>query len=142
MRTFLLIISCALLVSSCTQSPERKAQATLQKFMLENSFEPSSYSPVETKVDSFFVDYLETSRGKTLKADIETLRAERTEVAQIIELTRQLDEERKTYRPMFYGWRVLHKYRARNGYGAIVLTEREFFLDPSFEIMDLDTISL
>jgi hypothetical protein len=50
------LILCALVVlTACTQTPQKKAEAAVKKFMKDNANDPSSYQPLEfSTIDSVF----------------------------------------------------------------------------------------
>lgn len=51
---FLVLIA---FVSSCSPSPEKKAEALIKDAVLKNLVLPDTYQPVETKLDSAFTPY-------------------------------------------------------------------------------------
>ena len=58
MRKYLLYLaSLVLVVSSCSKSPEDKANLLIKEAMFKSLFYPDSYDPVETAVDSAFTPF-------------------------------------------------------------------------------------
>ncbi len=57
MRTFLLTLIGVLMIMSCTQSPEKKAESLICDSMKKTLIIADSYEPVETRLDSAFIPY-------------------------------------------------------------------------------------
>ncbi|RYZ61455.1 MAG: hypothetical protein EOO14_05005 [Chitinophagaceae bacterium] len=149
MKKLTLIASAAFLFS-CSSEPKDKVAESIKDYMNKNLNDAKSYEAVETsKPDSFYYSYFQTSEGQVAKVEISTYVESNAnpddllyEVFQDEKKKRDsiLDIERKSYR--WYGWKVFHKYRAKNKFGAMVLQSDSFYLDKNFNVVNKDTIKL
>lgn len=97
-----------LVLASCKQTPTEKARSAVERYMKANVDDPSSYDPI-----SFYVD---TPRIARYNGQI---------VADMPDTS-------------FAAWQVEHKYRAKNKFGAVVISEAVFYLDRDFTIKKVE----
>ena len=57
MKKILSSIFVAIVMVSCNQSPEQKAESLIKESLKKSLYKPETYKPVETKVDSAFAPY-------------------------------------------------------------------------------------
>lgn len=60
MKKLFFLMAAALVVLACSQSPEQKAETLIKESLKKTLFNPETYKPVETKVDSAFAPYDDT----------------------------------------------------------------------------------
>ena len=69
----LLLSAVALVVTSCAQSKEAKAEKLVKETLKEYLYHPDSYEPIYTSVDSMFVDVATIEPIMQISDDIESL---------------------------------------------------------------------
>lgn len=57
MKNLFYLALIAILMSACTQSQEKKAEALIKENLKKSLYKPETYKPIETKVDSAFAPY-------------------------------------------------------------------------------------
>jgi disulfide oxidoreductase YuzD len=159
MRKLLFFVVLSFICVSCSKTPEQKAKQAVKDYLQKNLNDAKSYESVEFgKVDSVFSSFDESKEGVELKLKEDVLSkrvvelSNRIDVAEnnselkkIIEENKELTQKRKDlvdtifyksikYKGTFSGYKINHKYRAKNKMGAMVLTEDCFILDKNFAV--------
>lgn len=153
-RTIFMIIAIALIGCS---TPEKKAEKLIKEYMQTNLKDPASYEPVSFgKMDSLFEPYIATKEGrelfdlsgitgfygqKTSKLRMQIATAKTRKELDVLEdsinyyldkakeYEKLFDENDKNYTGEFVGWVMEHKYRAKNGFGALDLGEENIYFN-------------
>lgn len=143
------------LLAGCT-SPEKKAQSCIKAEMKKNLNDPSSYEPVEfSKLDSLFSYFRNSQEWSDIRDSVDKYEhiyedhissyswvKERAQ-EKMKDLGLSFDEVKgktfyflekqdsleKNYKPEWIGWEMKHKFRAKNGFGAMKLDEEIFHFD-------------
>ena len=153
MKNLFALFIISLLLANCAKSitDEDRAQSLITQYMQENLKYPSSYEPTPIKLDSMFNPYAFTKEGEELRGlmgaggeyskKAHELRrkgiVEGVSYSDSVAFYENLSEEaerlykknEREYKGEFIGWRVIHKYRAKNGYGAMDVFEKSFLFD-------------
>jgi len=136
MKTHLIILL-IIIMSGCS-TPEKKAQQAVTNYLKENLNDWKSYEPIEwSYYDSSFSNYddeftILKSQLKLLqsKADLSLSLADLTAYKQqkdsVNNLSIFLDSARVNFKPSFNGYRIQHKFRAKNYQGNYIINERLF----------------
>lgn len=146
---YLSMVSIILTLVSCN-SNEKKAQKLIKDYLSKNLNDASSYESVEfSKLDSTFSAFYFSPEGEKLTArqefadkrafelKLEDILEENASIQDSIKIYKQIEEGSKrlyeekeqSYVGEFNGWRMKHKYRAKNGIGAIILGTTNFTLN-------------
>lgn len=145
MRNFLIFLFCTVLFS-CASKSDDKVEASIKSYMKQNMNDFNSYEPVETsKPDSFYLFYNQTAAGRAEWAKVDNhdptdLLATPDSAITPDSLDRLTEKTIKS--KTFYGWKVFHKYRAKNAVGATILSQDTFYFDRNFQLVNKDTIRL
>lgn len=144
---YLSMVGLALTFVGCNNSNEKKAQKLIKEYLSKNLNDDSSYESVEfSKLDSTFSVFYFSPEGEKLreKQDFAHERAFDLSINDILEtnpkiqdsikIYKQIEEEtekiynekEQNYKGDFIGWKMTHKYRAKNGLGATVLGTTNF----------------
>lgn len=151
----LLFILCIIGLFSCKETQEEKAQSLVENYLKENLKDPSSYESVSFGViDSTFTNVedepefkrLDIAKGLLDKVDEAQLKVKMSYTYSLNErmkfqdeadmyldsakiIKAEVDSFVENYKPSFNGYLIKHKYRAKNGFGALDLTEQIFLID-------------
>ena len=142
------------MLCACGNSPEKQAENRIKQYLKENLNDPSSYESISFgTLDSTFSSVYDDPAFKELseknqayrdsshKASIASIYAKSRKETQEInlkrdeydaivkELEQKRDEIRVSHKGDFYGWSMTHKYRAKNGVGALGIDVQTFYLD-------------
>jgi len=149
-----LVISVFTLVSC--NSNEKKAKKLIKDYLSKNLNDASSYEPVEfSKLDSTFSSFYFSSEGQKLTEkeefahnrafdlSIEDVLEENPKIQDSIRIYKQIEETSKkayeekelTYVGEFNGWKMTHKYRAKNGLGAMILGTTNYTFDKELTVV-------
>lgn len=152
MRTSFILIAITLI--ACTTPPKQKAEKTVKEYLNKTLNDASSYQSVDTKLDSFYATYEETKAYSQIMDSLKYIHNKFREDQSLLSedfdnyfnTTRSLldtiNKRAERFKPVFFGWMVEHKYRAKNGFGALILKTDTFYLNRDFQIMRRDTIQL
>ncbi|MBN8704175.1 MAG: hypothetical protein LCH32_01610 [Bacteroidetes bacterium] len=142
-------IGLVLIFVSCN-STEKKAQKIIKDYLSKNLNDASSYESVEfSNLDSTFSNFYFSPEGQELtkKQDfahnrefelkMKDIMEENPKIQDSIKICKEIEEEtkklyeekEKEYVGEFNGWKMSHKYRAKNKLGAIVLGTTDFTFD-------------
>lgn len=131
-------------------SIENKAQKLIKDYLSKNLNDASSYESIEfSALDSTFSNFYFSPEGKELleKQDFANKRAFELTMTDILEenvliqdsirIYKQIEESCKneyeekalTYVGDFNGWKMSHKYRAKNALGATIISTTKFTFD-------------
>jgi hypothetical protein len=113
----------------CAWTPEQKTKEVVKKYLKENLNDWSSYEPIEWEYYDSMFSMKETSFS-LLRSEISLMKAkyESSEIfsdkvtadAQkdsLLVLQRELDSALAHFKPSFEGYRIQHKYRAKDNNG-------------------------
>ena len=119
--------------SNSTVSNQQKAEASVKEFLKKNLNDPSSYQPGEFgKLDSIKVD---TTRVNELRKAEESLPDD--DLLKTLDNGTFYDSLANSISDSMHKigkWQILHSYRAKNAFGAFVLTNDVFYLDSNFAV--------
>jgi len=125
----------------------------IKEYIKENLRDPSSYDPISfSELDSVFSTYITTEEGRKLddfrkmndsrafQLDFDIFESNEDKIMinkdsikiykKIAEDAEKLfNENESKYKGELVGWSVNHKYRAKNGFGALDLEEEHFFFN-------------
>ncbi len=134
MKKFPLI--CIAVVFVACGSPEKTAQKLVKDYLKENLKDPASYSPVEfgrldslyTTFDSqVFEDRFQRAKGEYDVAMFEDdFKALGVALEKMKQTQSEWEKAEKGFQPQFCGWKMSHKYRAKNGFGALDISTDTF----------------
>lgn len=144
-KAFILLLSVVCL-SACEKSNEDKAKEAVDKYLKENLKDPSSYEFMSIgTIDSTYSrvadepqykDGIAKAEDNLAKARLlvydNTPEAEMQSKALLDEsksIMKKVEEFTISYKPSFNGYKVNHKYRAKNSYGALNISEQTFYLN-------------
>lgn len=159
----ILFFSFALIIISC-DSNQNKIENSLKKYFNENANDPSSYEPLETNIiDTLIYSEIAKNKISNLEEDIKEYDKEIIEIEEEIEKSefeslKNISEERLKNRidskelmssdinklqpylnnDSVLAYIVQHKYRAKNGFGAITLSNGYFAINTKNEILYYD----
>lgn len=144
----LLLLSAIIFAAACS-SPQKDAESLIKKFMKENLNDPKSYEIVEfTEIDSLWTNTDRLSSDFEFEAG--SMERNHQHMLDMFEITNDrqyldsakiimdkwdlaIKDIKKTiaeFEPEFKGFRVYHKYRAKNAMGATTLSIMELHLNP------------
>jgi hypothetical protein len=146
MKKILYIAATALLLGACAKpapTNEEKAQKLINEFIMANANDPKSYEAVSFgTLDSTFSSYYASDRYKDLKkqesaydslwdfhldkGNFDSCSWYSDKKSEIGTLMRN---EADTYKGNHFGWKMSHRYRAANGFGAITIGTTIFYFD-------------
>lgn len=131
---------------SCN-SNEKKAQKLIKDYLSKNLNDASSYESVEfSKLDSTFSNFYFSTEGQELteKQDFANNRAFELSIEDVLEENPIIQDSIKIYKKIeedckkayeekelayigeFNGWKMTHKYRAKNGLGVKIINTTKF----------------
>lgn len=141
----------------CSSSKEKKAKALIKEYMMENLKDPSSYEPVSfSDLDSIFFPYIDTEGGSQLwelgsvtgkiyekahQFELDAIIAKTIQETKILEDSAKFykakseeyqklyEKNEASYTGEFIGWILDHRYRAKNGMGALDFAEETFYFN-------------
>lgn len=157
MKKTLAIMVIALAMFSCSKSPEQIAQQLIKESLLELMDDPKSYEPVEfgtldstfTTLDDYqpfndaYDKYMDCkAAAETYESTASTAKWNEDYEGQIkfLKLANEMYDKAETYRqqaldskktfkPQFNGWKMTHKFRCKNAFGAVMLNEIDLYFD-------------
>ena len=145
MKKYILPIMATMLMASCASEPtnEERAQKLITDYILANANDPKSYEAVSFgTLDSTFSSYYASDRFKELDSIRENLEKRKIVYEMFlnwsnkgnkyldsiefcldkqIEINNKMTSEAENYKGEHFGWKMSHRYRAANGFGAITL---------------------
>lgn len=152
MKLFTLFIAACLLLIGCSQeqTSQQKAETAIKHHLTAKLGKESGYQSVETKLDSFYVGYAQTKEGGNLQKEYNAVRAENKDIyspnalllaSKEMVLLDTLNARSKRFGQVFYGWKAIHAYKAKNKLGTSELITDTFLLNKDYQLMQADTIS-
>lgn len=156
MKKYILSIMAAMLMASCTSTPtpEEQAKKLITDYIMANANDPKSYEAVSFgTLDSTFSSYYASDRYKELDSIRENLEKRKIVYEMFlnwsnkgnkyldsiefcldkqIEINNKMTSEAENYKGNHFGWKMSHRYRAANGFGAITLGTTTFFFNKEF----------
>lgn len=157
MRKFIFIP--ILLLIACSQTKEQRAKNVVKRYLDSALNDPHSYEPVEfSNLDSTFTTYeedanfiLANTRKDSIEVQYEIWKKKNPDFdgigdlsdARVKYFTKMIKyyndgmiregkvaiDIMKSYKPKFKGYKIIHRYRAKNGFGALNLEQTGFELD-------------
>ncbi|EKT3964927.1 hypothetical protein AAIP55_002457 [Flavobacterium psychrophilum] len=160
MKRIILGLSVALLIISCSKSPEKIAESNISDYLKKNMDDPSSYESVEFgKLDTLHASFEESKEGIELRAkdnkleervtelsnkldlpdltmnDIKNIQLENAEITKKrLEINDILQSKTISYKGAVNGYSMIHKFRGKNKLGTKILNETKFLLDTKFNV--------
>lgn len=136
-----LILICLAFAFVACGSPEKTAQKLITGYLKENLKDPDSYQPAEFgKLDSAYTSF--DDQAKVFSARFDAAKAEsklrisqkdlpamQASIANMKQLMEEWEKAEGDFKPEFAGWKMQHKYRAKNGYGATDISVDTFCFD-------------
>ena len=141
----------ALLLVSCS-SEQKKTEKLVASYLKENLKDPSSYESISfSEIDSTLSKHTDEQVFKDIMLNFDAVAAQieltvydesdaktEEEKAKIVakrdslhvrlsEVAESGKKFRENYKPYFNGYKAIHKYRAKNGFGAFDVYEQEFY---------------
>ncbi|EKN09451.1 hypothetical protein HMPREF1076_04480 [Parabacteroides goldsteinii CL02T12C30] len=159
MKRLIYILSVVIILCSCQKSNEDKAKEIVKQHLKENlndwnSYEPISFSPLDSVFSVMEIDpdiiaaesklklfdrpfSLSTSMLETWKEDtVKYAKAYKEELSNwkmlndsVFYYKSIVDSLKSNYQPRFEGFIIRHKYRANNENGVKLLYDVNFYLD-------------
>lgn len=110
--------------ASCQKSPEDKAKGLIRDYIIINANDPNSYEPIEFEaldsIKSWYHDDDEFKRLESLKSD---------NIILFDSIQPLLDSIKENFKPELKGYMMRHSFRAKNGFGALVINKKVFRFD-------------
>jgi hypothetical protein len=117
MRLIIFCFGIAIIFGSCGQTPQKKAESIVEKYLLENLDDPSTYQNVGfEKLDTL---YLKDVYDSMMLAALNSL--EYDSIAKIDHIT---------------GYSIVHKYRIKKA-GNLKLVRGKYYLDSAFKVTNV-----
>ena len=144
----ILIALFAASLCACTSSPEKKAQKLITEYLKENLKDPSSYEAMEfSKLDSSFTTFSDQAKVFSARFDsekaeyeaammIDNLQAAKEALQKMEKTQAEWEEAEDAFKPKFNGWKMSHKYRAKNGFGALDIGNEVFKINPEVTMIE------
>lgn len=145
MKKLFMPIMAAILMASCASepTPEEQAQKLITDYIMANANDPKSYEPVSFgTLDSTFSSFYASQRYDDLKkkeSTYDSLWHYHLAIGNFDscswysdkkgEIRSLMHDEANTYKGEHFGWKMSHRYRAANGFGAITLGTTIFYFD-------------
>lgn len=145
MKKYIMPIMAAMLMASCASEPtsEEKAQKLIKDYIMTNANNPKSYESISFgALDSTFSSYYASERYKALdkKRELNSaafdkfMELRNLDSAEIYmndnqRIAELMTSEAASYKGEHFGWKMTHRYRAANGFGAITLGTTTFFFN-------------
>ncbi|MEI6695532.1 MAG: hypothetical protein WCO13_05645 [Bacteroidota bacterium] len=149
MKKIILLIALSAIIISCSESSDKKAQRAIKDYLQKNLNDAKSYESVDfgklisdsTKFDDdlynsgikfsesnfeFFSSVYNESQNPDDK--IRMTEAEK----EVIEKKKEYEQAKSNFKSELI-YKMTHKYRAKNKFGAIVLEETLFVIDKDFK---------
>jgi len=131
---------------SCNVTTQGKVETSVKNFLKENLNDPSSYEPIsfdslENRMGAdgdWEIELEIASLELELELELSKLESNIAYDALTISLKNQLDSLKEIKENLEYkviGYCVGHKYRAKNGFGALISEHSFFNLDTNFKVI-------
>jgi len=151
-----ILFALTIIFASCTKSPEQKAQTCIKDYLKKHLNDVKSYEPVEFgKLDTFKTVFEKSVTYEFLNKDIEfqfkladeaaedfkypSLYDSKTCINQQTECLKKIDSLQKIikikkseFKPQEV-FSMLHKFRAKNAMGGMILNEVTFIITKDFK---------
>lgn len=160
MKRIILVLALSMVLFSCSKSIEKQAQDNITEYLKKNMDDPKSYENVEFgKLDTLHSSFEESKEGIELRTedsklsdmvaelsnkldspdltvnDIKDIQQENTEITKKrLEINNILQKKSLTYKGDVNGYSMVHKYRGKNGFGAVITKETNFLLNLKLEV--------
>lgn len=129
MKKVLVIAMMALVMVSCSKSPEQIAQQLIKKTFTEIMDDPSSYEVVGFgSLDSTFTTLEDNIEYMTAYNAYQNHRENYEFDEARVELRKALDIQ-ESFKSEFKGWKMSHSFRCKNAFGAVVLNEVDIYFN-------------
>ncbi len=158
-----------LILFSCTQTKQQKAEKVVKLYLDSTLNDPHSYESVEFgKLDSTFTRFEDDARYISAKAKQDSIKAEYDmwkaknpdfdgvgdlSHSRVLYFSKMINYYTNgmlaqgkiaigitnSFKPTFKGYRLIHRYRAKNVFGALNLSQTPFYLDSALtRVTDVD----
>ena len=130
MKTLILFALALFCMISCSQTPENKVSSLIRANIEKSLAHPDSYEAIETVVDSAFAPFDDpTFYQKTL--EICLLNVEEMDDSLTKEVQKRIQElsEMMGLEYRFIGFKVMHRFSAKNGDGETFTGEKVYIMD-------------
>ena len=145
MKKLLLLTLTVFSIISCSQSPENKANALIQKDVKNTLSHPESYEALETVVDSAFAPFDDPAFYKKTLMIVKKTVGE-TNDSIVLELRKDCQElsDMMGTEYRFIGYKIKHSYSAQDNEGEPFVGERVYIMDKDMSgiLAKYDTDSL
>jgi hypothetical protein len=134
MKKYLFLIVVVFL-TGCAFTQQQKAERLVKKYLLEHLNDAKSYESVNfSKLELICYAYEDTiPEGIALKNKETEYKSQHNE-AEAKKIRKTLDSIDFIYpNPIVKSYVIEHKYRAKNGFGAMILSNSRFVLNPSLD---------
>lgn len=130
MKKLLLFMSLVVL-ASCSRSPQEKATDAVQAYMKTVLDDPGSYQPGEFKITEL-VNNQAPGYIKARDSLTALMGAGKIKLDEFIKQDSIASEMHGS--EIIKGWNIVHAFRAKNAFGALVSGEMSFFVDPNYHV--------
>ena len=161
MKKIILTVAVFLFLISCSKSPEIIAQKNISEYVKNLMNDPKSYESVKFgKLDTIYQNFSETDEGIKLASEDSDLsnkmKALTDEIAsansskELIKIRDKneyitkrryeiadINEKNIHFKGKFKGLFMIHQYRSKNSFGALILKHNRFILDKNLNVKDL-----
>ena len=150
MKKYLALTVVAIVLCACS-SPEKRAQKLIKDYLMENLKDPSSYDPAkfggldslyssfELKDEEFTAIHDKLKARFDLELACNDFKATDATLKEMDANIEAWNEAKAAFQPRFIGWKMNHRYRAKNGFGALDIHEQTFQFDKELtEIVGVD----
>lgn len=169
MKYLIFILGIVLVFSSCTDTPQEKAEKTIKEWMKKNLKDPSSYESISFSELDSITSVEKLNEYQNLNSKVDKLIQDRNITVNRInemnanypngysqyeydklqktipEIDKELDEINTNIKRLEESFTqrylLIHRYRAKNGFGALDFGEVTFYLDTDLNyIIETETI--
>lgn len=125
------LAAASILFLGCKSTDEEKAKSFIQKYIKENANDPDSYEPIEFgELDTFMMSVIFSKDYEDVFQDYDAApdgsRHKDDAYHELIRLKLEPSLNPKCFV-------IRHKFRSKNGFGAKVLAENDFFINSSMD---------
>jgi hypothetical protein len=139
------LLTVAVIVLFSCAGNKNKVDEAVESYVKKHTNDPSAYQPIESKVDSLFIQsYEETKEGMYLADSVKRLNGSLLDNMNLFDekykeaigrIKDTLDARNRRFTPVWYGWKVIHNYRAKNALGALISTVDTFYVNKDNKVV-------
>jgi hypothetical protein len=159
MKKLFLLPIIILLFFSCKKKNQQIAEANVKNYLLETMNDKDSYQSVSFgKLEETRENFESTKEGIQLrkkKSDLDSIskkaygdmdfakttteiKAFETKSLSVLaeekKIQNELDTKEKNYKGKINGYKLEHKFRGKNGFNAVILADKTFYLDKNLKV--------